>query len=59
MDGTQTLDRSHDLCFSPDDDEATGKGWYIQRFPEQDTSQLFPTKNKATLAWRRGELIFD
>lgn len=46
-DGHWMVNDTLGLIFSPDDNENNGKGWYFQRFPEQDTSQLFETKAEA------------
>jgi len=46
------LDEHYDLYHSPDDG-----GWYLQRFPKQDTSQIFSTREEALKAWRNPDTI--
>lgn len=52
------LDDHTDLCHSPDDEAATGRGWYLQRFPDHATSGLYASAEAATEAWRKGEAVF-
>ena len=56
---TITLSNNFDLVYSEDDDQECGKGWYVQRFPEGDGSQLFATKEEALAALAKNELIFS
>ena len=53
------IDRSHDICYSPDDDATTGKGWYLQRFPDHATSQCFATEAEAIQALDASACVWD
>jgi|2_EtaG_2_1085320.scaffolds.fasta_scaffold22638_1 hypothetical protein len=46
------------LVFSSDDDSETGKGWYLQKFPDGATSQLFRTSAEGMEAYRTDKLKF-
>ena len=35
------------------------EGWYFQDFDADKTSQFFETMAMATMAYRRGELVFE
>lgn len=39
------INKDIDLWYSPDDE-----GWYLQRFPDHKTSQIFPTARDARTA---------
>jgi len=39
------INKDIDLCYSPDDE-----GWYLQRFPDHKTSQIFQTAGDARAA---------
>ena len=43
-----------DLVNSPDDN-----GWYLQRYPDQATSQLFTTDLAACQAYDRGQVEWE
>ena len=49
---TTILNDTFDVCYSPDDE-----GWYLQRFPDHNTSQIFPTRGEAVEALRTPEAI--
>jgi hypothetical protein len=53
------IDQNHDICYSPDDDAKSGKGWYVQRFPDHATSQLFATAVEAIQALAEGNCIWE
>jgi len=59
MKGYVDLDDKHDLVYSRYDEDETGKGFYIQRFPDQKTSQLFESARDATKALAENKLKFD
>ena len=46
MEGVWSVDKDHDLIWSPDDG-----AFYLQRFPDQVTSQLFETAEDAIYAF--------
>jgi len=55
------LSKEIDLIYSPDDAANSGKGYYLQRYPSGETSQLFDTQaeaqrafdNPKTIKWER------
>jgi hypothetical protein len=53
------IDRNHDICYSPDDDAETGKGWFVQRLPDHATSQLFSTEAGAIQALDNEECSWE
>lgn len=58
--GLIALSRDVELVYSPDDAAETGKGYYLQRYPSGDTSQLFRTQQEARNAFHRPEsLVWD
>jgi len=55
------LDEKTDIVFSPDDEDMTGKGWYLQQFkgsPTYDTrtSELYATKAEAINDYREDKV---
>ena len=48
------LSRDVELIYSPDDAERCGRGYYLQRWPEQSTSPLYRTQGEATKAFNGG-----
>lgn len=50
---TIILNDTYDIVPSPDDG-----GWYIQRFPDHATSQIFESKAKALAALREPGTIW-
>ena len=54
MEDIETINRSIDLIYSPDEDE-----YYFQRFPSQEVSQSFDTREDAIKAHKSNILIWS
>ena len=54
MDDIETINRSLDLIYSPDEDE-----YYFQRYPSQETSQSFDTREDAMNSLKSNILIWS
>lgn len=52
-----SLSKDVDLIYSPDDAAATGKGYYLQRYPDGATSPLYRTQFEAQKAFKHGNII--
>ena len=47
----EMVTRDTDLIYSPDDEDASGKGYYLHRYkPADETSQLFASRAAALKA---------
>lgn len=56
---TGDIDMEYEIIFSECDEESSGLGWYVQRFPDGETSQSFKSKEDAREAYWNDELIFE
>ena len=52
--GMIALSREVELVYSSDDDANYGKGYYLQRWPDQSTSPSYKTQQAAIKAFRKG-----
>jgi hypothetical protein len=58
--GHVQLTRDVDLVYSPDDEDASGKGYYLHRYkPTDATSQLFATGDEAIVALKDGKVEWE
>lgn len=58
--GHVQVTRDVDLVYSPDDQEQSGKGFYLHRYKPQDqTSQLFASAEDALAAFQSDTVRWD
>lgn len=55
--GLIALSKDTELVYSPMDADEFGKGYYLQRYPSGETSQLFRTQAEAKRAFERPDTL--
>jgi hypothetical protein len=57
--GVVNLTREVDLVHSPDDEDESGKGYYLSRYKPRGRSKLYATSQEALTDFRGGKVEWE